>query len=73
MKAGTHVLILESLQLKGLYVEDLLYFPQCVFCLLLLLTGYFIEKKLHFGVVWFIDISFSFYGSCLRCDVRKLT
>lgn len=57
--AGTHILTFESLQLEGSSVEGFLYFPQCVFCLLLL-TGYFIEKKLHFGVVWFIDISFFF-------------
>lgn len=54
-KAGTHVLTFESLQLEGSYVEDFLCFPQSVFCLLLLLTGYFVEKKSHFGVVWVVS------------------
>lgn len=28
--------------------------PECILSLLLL-TGYFIEKKLHFGVVWVVS------------------
>ena len=69
--AGTPILTLKVCSLKA-SVEGFLYFPQCAFCPSLLLTGYFIEKKLHFGVVCFINISFSFYESCLRCHIRTI-